>query len=130
MRTYLYTGSEKDKAVQRLAFGTAGMQLPTLVIQFGPMDADDPLVPWGSVLPIEVVQVRLPGLNWPISHTPADRVAIETAIAVLAQMIASGDYRLVILDGIRAVVSRGLLGTAELQRLAESSSNRAEIAMT
>jgi hypothetical protein len=130
MRTYLYTGSQKAHAVQRLALGTAGMQQPTLVARFGPMDADDPLVVWGRVLPIEVVRIRLPGLDWPLSHTPADEVAVETAISLLAQGIASGAYRLVILDGIREAISRHLLGVAALQRLAASSSHHTQIAMT
>ena len=130
MRTFLYTGNDNAKAVQRLAISTAGMQQPTLVARFGPMDADDPLVLWGSVLPLEVVRIRLPGLDWPLSHTPADEVAIEAAMSVLAQMIASGDYRLVILDGIRKVVARHLLKADTLQRLAAISSNQTRSAMT
>jgi hypothetical protein len=130
MRTYLYTGSEPAKAVQRLAISTAGMQQRTLVVRFGPVDADDPLALWESVLPIEVVRVRLPGLDWPLSRTPADEEAVETVMAILAQIIASGDHRLVILDGIRELVSRHLLDAAGLRRLAGSSSNRTQIAMT
>lgn len=130
MRAYLYTGSDKAKAVQRLAISTAGMQQPTLVVRFGRVNADDPLALWESVLPIEVVRVRLPGLDWPLSHTPADEVAVETAVSILTQMIASGDYRLVILAGIRELVCRHLLGTAALQRLAASSSDRTQIAIT
>jgi ATP:corrinoid adenosyltransferase len=49
---------------------------------------------------------------------------------VLDLMIASGDYRLVILDGIHQAVSRHLLKAAVLQRLAASSSNRTRLAMT
>lgn len=49
---------------------------------------------------------------------------------VLDLMIASGDYRLVILDGIHEAVSRNLLKAAVLQRLAASSSNRTRLAMT
>ena len=130
MRTYLYVGNEKAQAVQRLAFGMAGMQQPTLVVRFGPTADTDPLALWENILPIEVVQVRLPGLDWPLSHTPADKVAVETVMAFLAQRIASEDYRLVILDGVRELVSCHLLSTAALQRLAESSSARTQIAMT
>ncbi|MBN1136679.1 MAG: hypothetical protein JXM73_08830 [Anaerolineae bacterium] len=130
MRTFLYTGNDNAKAVQRLAISTAGMQQPTLVARFGPVNGDDPLALWESVLPIEVMQVRLPGLDWPLSHTPADEVAVETAMAILAQMIASGAYRLVILDGIRGLVSGHLLDAAVLQRLAGSSSTQTQIAMT
>jgi ATP:corrinoid adenosyltransferase len=130
MRVYLYTGGEKAKAVQRLAISTAGMQQPTLVARFGPVKGDDPLALWEGVLPIEVVRIRLPGLDWPLSHTPADEVAVKVAMCVLAWMIASGDYRLVILDGIHEAVSRNLLEAAALQRLAASSSDRTRIAMT
>ena len=132
MRTYLYTGSEneKAKAVQRLAVGLASMQYLILVVRFGPVDAGDSLALWKSVLPIEIVQVRLPGLDWPLSHTPADKVAVQTAMAILAQVIDSGDYRLVILDGIREVVSCHLLDAAELLRLVGSASDRTQIAMT
>ncbi len=130
MRTYLYTGNDNAKTVQRLAISTAGMQQPTLVVRFGPMAADDPLALWATVLPMEVVRIRLPGLDWPLSHTPVDQVAVETAMSILAQMIASGDYRLVILDGIREAMSRHLLKAAALQRLAVISSNQTRIAMT
>jgi len=130
MRVYLYTGEEKANAVRRLAIGTAGMQQPTLVARFGPVDGDDPLALWEGALPIEVVRVRLPGRDWPLSHTPADEVAVEAAISVLAQIIASGDYRLAILDGIHEAVSRNLLKAGALQRLAAGSSERTRIAMT
>lgn len=130
MRTFLYTGAEKAQAVQRLAIGTAGMQQPTLVVRFGPGDETDPLALWENVLPIEVMRVRLPGLDWPLSHTPTDALAVETVMGCLAQRIAAGDCRLVILDGIRDLVSRHLVSTDMLRRLAASSSDRTQIAMT
>jgi len=130
MRVYLYTGGEKANAVRRLAIGTAGMRQPTLVARFGAVNGRDPLSPWEGVLPIEVVRVRLPGLGLPLSHTPADEVAVEAAMAVLAQIIASGDYCLVILDGIHEAVSCNLLQAGVLRRLAASSSERTRIAMT
>jgi len=130
MRVYLYTGGERAQAVQRLAIGTAGMQQPTLVARFDPMKGGDLLALWEGVLPLEVVRIRLPGLDWPLGRTPADEVAVEAAMSVLAQMIASGDYRLVILDGIHEAVSRNLLEAAALQRLAASSSDQTRIAMT
>ena len=130
MQTYLYTGNERSKAIQRLAISTAAMKQPTLVIRFGGVDVDDGLGHWSRVLPMEVVQVRLPGLDWPLSHTPADEIAVQTVLAVLAQMIASGDYRLVILDGVQEMVSCQLLDPVQLQRLAGSASGRTQIAMT
>jgi len=130
MRIYLYTGGEKSQAVHRLAIGTAGMQQPTLVARFGPAKEADPLALWEGVLPIEVMRIRLPGLDWPLSHTPADEVAVEGVMFILARIIASGDYRLVILDGIHEGVSRNLLKAAGLQRLAASSSVRSRFAKT
>ena len=130
MRAYLYTGNERSKAVQRLAISTAVMKQPTLVLRFGGVEVDDTLGHWSRVLPMEVVQVRLPGLDWPLSHTPADEIAVQMAVAVLAQMINSGDYHLVILDGVREMVSCQLLDAAQLQNLAGSASGRTQIAMT
>ena len=130
MRTYQYTGSERTKAVQRLAISLASMHQPTLVVRFGPEEPGDPLTLWGSVLPIEVIQIRLPGLHWPSSHTPADSVAVQTAMAVLAQVIASGAHRMVILDGINSLVAHDLLEPSELQRLAESVPSQTQIATT
>jgi ATP:corrinoid adenosyltransferase len=130
MHTYLYTGGERAKAVRQLAIGMASLQQPTLVARFGTRDQGVLLASLGSVLPVEVVRVRLPGLDWPLSHTPADQVAVQAALASLIQMIASGDYRLVILDGIREVASCRLLDAAELQRLAQSASDDTQVAMT
>jgi ATP:corrinoid adenosyltransferase len=132
MQTYLYTGSERSKAVQRLAISTAAMKQPTLVIRFGGEHGDDALDVWSTVLPVEVVQVRLPGLDWPLSHTPADELAVQSTVAILAQMIASDSYRLVILDDIRKVVSGQLLDEAQLKHLVRSASasGQTQIAMT
>jgi hypothetical protein len=134
MHSYLYTGSDKANAVQRLAIGTAGMQQPTLVVRFGPADAADPLTFWAGkmpgILPLNVMRVRLPGLDWPLSHTPADEVAVQTAMGLLTQIITSGPYRLVILDGIHEMVSCQLLDRAVLARLAACSSDETRVAMT
>jgi ATP:corrinoid adenosyltransferase len=130
MQTYLYTGDERSKAVQRLALSTAAMKQPTLVVRFDGEDGDDELGVWGCALPIEVVQVRLPALDWPPGHTAATEQAVQTTVAILAQLIASGDYRLVILDGIREAVSGQLLDVAELQNLARCATDQTRIAMT
>lgn len=130
MRTYVYTGNERSKAIQRLAISTAAMKQPTLVVRFGGADAGNALGHWVHVLPLEVLQLRLPGLDWPLSHTPADEVAMHTTMAILAQLIASGGHRLVILDGIRDMTSRRLLNGAQIQRLAASAKEQALIAMT
>lgn len=130
MRTYLYTGGEKGKAVQWLAISTAGMQQPTLVVRFGAVEEEDPLAAWERVLPIEILRVRLPGLGWPLSRTPADQVTVQTALATLKRMIASGDYRLVLLDGIQEAVSHHLVAEEELKGLARISSEQTQIAMT
>jgi ATP:corrinoid adenosyltransferase len=130
MRTYLYTGTEKAEAVQRLAISLAGMQQPLLLARFDVGSEDDLLALLGGILPMEVVRIRLPGLVWPRSHTAAGQVAVRAAIAGLGQMIASGAYCLVILDGIHECIAREVLDEIELQRLVESAPGRTQIAIT
>ncbi len=130
MRTYLYTGAKKRKAVCRLAMSVAGLQLPTYVASFGPPGERHPLAPYTGILPIDLVRVRLPGRGLPRCHTPADQIAVKAVLAVFRQVIHSGNYHLVILDGVREAMEEGLLDVADLQHLIAHSPDSAEIAMT
>jgi ATP:corrinoid adenosyltransferase len=130
MPIYLYTGVNRAKAVQRLAMSVAGMQQPAMVVTFGTLDEGELLAYYAQVLPLEVRRIRLPGLGLPLSRTPADEVVVQTALTLLRQIVAGGDYRLVVLDGIREAVSRQLVDVAELHRIVKSASDRTQIAMT
>jgi len=130
MPIYLYTGVDRAKAVQRLAMSVAGMQQPAMVVTFGTLDEGELLAHYARVLPLEVARIRLPGLGLPLSNTPADEVVVQTAFTLLRQIVAGGDYRLVVLNGIREAVSRRLVDVGELHRIVESASDRTQIAMT
>ena len=77
-----------------------------------------------------LLHIRLPGLGLPRSHAPADEVLAQTALAALGQIIASGDYRLVVLHGIREATARYLLDADDLRRLIRVAPEGTEIAMT
>ena len=130
MRTYLYTGANRPQDLIHLAVGVAGLRLPVLVASFGPTNQNHPLVPHARTLPIEIVSVRLPGLGLPRTDTPADEVVTATALSVLRQIIAAGEYRLVILDSIRQATELGLLDVSDLRNLARCASDKTELAMT
>jgi ATP:corrinoid adenosyltransferase len=130
MRTYLYTGTEKAEAVQKLVISLAGMRQPLLLARFGMGGGDDLLALLGGTLPMDIVRIRLPGLDWPLSHTPADQVAVRAAMAGLGQMIAGGTYCLAMLDGIHECIACEALDEIELERLVGSASDRTQIAIT
>lgn len=130
MRIYLRVGEDKTQAVNRLAMSAAGLQLPTYVAAFGVPGDRHRLTPYAGILPIDLVHVRLPGLGLPPSHTPADEVATQTTLAVLRQVVASGAYRLVILDGIYESIAQGALDVSDLHRVVCCAADDTEIAIT
>jgi ATP:corrinoid adenosyltransferase len=85
---------------------------------------------YAGILPIDLVHLRLPGLGLTGSYTPADEVATQTALAVLRRAVASGAYRLVILDGIYEAIAQGALDVADLHRVVCCAADDTEIAMT
>jgi ATP:corrinoid adenosyltransferase len=130
MRVYLHVGEDKTQAVNRLAMSAAGLRLRTYVAAIGVPGDRHPLTPYAGIPPIDLVHIRLPGLGLPRSYTPADEVATQTVLAVLRQVVASGAYRLVILDGIREAIAQGVLDVADLHRLVGCAADSTEIAMT
>jgi ATP:corrinoid adenosyltransferase len=131
MRVYLHTGPNRAKAVTRLALSSAGLHQPTYVASFSlPEEEGNFLALRSGTLPIDAVRVRLPGLGLPRGHAPRDDMAIQAVMAVLNQVIASGEYRLVILDGIRAAVAEGLLAGDLLQPLVAGAAEDTQVAMT
>ena len=94
MRTYLYTGTERNRDLARLVSGFAALQVPICVACFDGPAKDHPLAALAKITSIDLLHIRLPGLGLPRSHAPADEVLARTALAVLGQIIASGDYRL------------------------------------
>jgi len=130
MRTYLYIGPDRTRAVSLLALSVAGLQQPTCVASFGQPKEDNLLALRAGSLPIDVVHVRLPGLGLWDSHAYFGEVATQTVLAVLRQVISSGDYRLVILDGIRDAINQGLLAENEVKSLVACAPEDTEIAMT
>jgi hypothetical protein len=83
-------------------------------------------------LPVDVVRVRLPGLGLRPGHVGVGEVAVQTVLAVLRQVISSGDYWLVILDGIRNAIGEAVLTEDDLQSLVASpaEAESTEMAMT
>jgi hypothetical protein len=130
MRTYLYVGDDLPRDLTRLAISVAGLRMPILVASFGdPLDRH-PLATHAGALPIDLVRVRLPGLGLPCTGTPADELAVRAAVVVLSQLIAGGQYHLVILDGIRNAVAPHLLDVTDLHRFVRVAPGLTEIAMT
>jgi len=130
MRTYLYSGTNKGRDLVRLAASVTSLGMPIYVASFGPSLESHPLAAHAQTLFIDMVQMRLPGWGLPKASLPLTQVAVQTNLALLRAVIASGDYCLVILDGIRNAVDRGLVETTDLRRLVRSAPDGVEIAMT
>jgi hypothetical protein len=130
MRAYLYTGPDRNRAANLLALSTGSLQQRTYFAVIGQPAEDLPLALHARSLPIDIVRIRLPGQGLCRGHADADEVAIHTALAVLRQVIKSGDYRLVILDGIRQAMNLGLLAEEDVKTLVASAAEATEIAMT
>jgi hypothetical protein len=92
MRTYLYTGRERHQDLARLVSGFATLQVPICVVCFDrPTAVHSPAAQAGSA-PIDLLHIRLPGLGLPRRHAVADELISHTALAILGQIIASGDH--------------------------------------
>ena len=116
--------------MNQLALSAASLQQPTYVALIGQPIEGNPLAIYAASLPIDVVRLRLPGLGLHRGHARADEVATQIILAVLRQVISSGDYKLVILNGIREAINQGLLAEKEVQALAGYAPDDTEIAMT
>lgn len=130
MRVYLYTGPDRTKAVNQLALSAASLQQPTYVALIGQPIEDSHLPLYAASLPIDVVGLRLPGLGLHRRCARVDEVATQTILAVLRQVISSGDYRLVILNGVREAINQGFLAEDEVRALTACAPEGTEIAMT
>jgi ATP:corrinoid adenosyltransferase len=130
MRTYLYTGTERSRDLARLVNGFAALQVPICVVSFDGRDQDHPLTAQAETACIDLLRVRLPGLGLPRRYAPHDEVLVQTALATLGQIITSGAYRLVVLDGIREATARNLLDADDLRQLIRVAPEGTEIAMT
>ena len=112
-RVLVFTGDGKGKTTAALgmALRASGHDMPALVIQFCKANAATGEVAAVRRLGnVEIVQV---GLGWvPESSDPAfarHREAAERGLERAAGAIASGRYRLVVLDEVCYAVARGLL---------------------
>jgi hypothetical protein len=130
MRTFLYSGANKSRDLARLAAAAASLRMPIYLASFGPPFEAHSLASYAENQFVDTVCVRLPGWGLPRTSLSLTQVAVQTNLAVLCAVIAGGDYSLVILDGIRTAVDRGLVDTTDLRRLARSAPNGVEIAMT
>ncbi len=63
-------------------------------------------------------------------NAQADRSAAATAFQNAAQMARSGEYDLVILDGILDLVSKGLISIAEIEELIAEKATHVELILT
>ena len=130
MRTYLYTGTERGRDLARLVSGFAVLQVPICVACFDGNAKDYALAAQADSACIDLLHLRLPGLGLPRRYTPEDKVLVRTTLATLGQLIASGAYRLVVLDGIREAMACDLLDPVGLRRLIQVAPEGTEIAMT
>lgn len=130
MRTYLYTGTERSRDLARLVNGFAALQVPICVVSFDGRDQDHSLASQADNAYLDLMRVRLPGLGLPRRYAPEDEVLVKTALTTLKQIIASGAYRLVVLDGIREATARDLLDAEDLRQLVRVAPEGTEIAMT
>lgn len=129
MRTYLYAGTDRNRDLARLVSQFAGLQVPICLVRLGEFAPNHTLAAQASSTPIDLLHIRLPGLGLPRTHTPGDDVLIQTALATLGQIVASGDHRLIVLDGIRAATARGLLDAGDLRRLVQMAPEGTELAL-
>jgi ATP:corrinoid adenosyltransferase len=79
---------------------------------------------------LQIVRVRLPAQHGLPDHHAAGEVALQTVMAILGKLVASGDYRLVILDGVRKELESQHLDVAQVYRLARCAAQGTEVAMT
>jgi hypothetical protein len=130
MQAYLYSGSKCAEATQRLAIYMASLGQPTLLARFGaPLD-NDPLDHIAQRSPLQVAYFRLPGFGLPQCTAHATELAVQTALTMLRQLVAGGNYSLVILEGIREPLAQGVLDATDLCQLARCAHTTTQIAMT
>lgn len=130
MPIYLYTGNNRNADLVQLATSLSSLRFPVYVARFGVPAECHSLAALSEALPLDLVDVRLPGLGMPCTYTPMDQVAVQTVLAMLCRIIVSGDYCLIILDGVREAMARGLFGAAALSLLVRNVPAGTEIAMT
>lgn len=130
MRTYLYAGTDRSRDLARLVSQFADLQVPVCVARFGGPAPNSTLTAQAGSVSIDLLHIRLPGLGLPRTHTSGDELLIQTTLAALGQIVASGDYRLVVLDGIREATARRLLDTGDLRQLIRKAPKCTELAMT
>lgn len=130
MRTYLYAGTDPSRDLTRLVSQFADLQVPLCLVHFGEPIYDYSLAAQAGSTSIALLQIRLPGLGLPCTTTPADEILVRSTLAALGQIVAGGNYRLVILDGIRKATARGLLDAGDLRRLVRMAPEGTELAMT
>ncbi len=112
-RVLLFTGEGKGKTTAALGMTlrAAGHNLPTLVMQF--IKADASTGELAALRALAGVEVRQLGLGFvPRGDSPkvADhRQAAEGGLRDAAAALASGRYRVLILDEVCTAVARGLL---------------------
>jgi len=118
-RILLFTGDGKGKTTA--AFGIAlravGHGLPTLIVQF--IKARAATGEWTALRSLAGVEVRQTGLGFvPRSDDApqfaAHRQAAAEGLRAVAEAMASGRYRVVILDEVCTAVARGLLDEASV----------------
>jgi cob(I)alamin adenosyltransferase len=130
----VYTGNGKGKTTASLglALRAAGHGLKTFVIQFmkgniqyGELESAKKLSPH--------LTIRQMGRETFVSKTNPDPMDIEWAqkgFALAKEVIASGDYDIVILDEINVAVDYGLIPLSDLLQLIDSKPATVELILT
>lgn len=112
-RILIFTGDGKGKTTAALgmALRAVGHKLPTLIVQF--IKADDSTGELAALKTMTGVDIRQVGLGFvPHASSPefaAHRQAAVRGLEEATQDMASGKYRLVVLDEICGAVARGLV---------------------
>ena len=117
-RVLVFTGGGKGKTTAALgmALRAVGHGMPVMMVQFVKADASTGEIAAARKLPhFEIVQTGRGFLPEPGSpELAAHREAAEEGLRLAAEAIASGKWRLVILDEVCFAVARGLLNEEDV----------------
>jgi len=129
----VFTGNGKGKTTAALgqALRAAGHDWRVLVIQFMKGDPDyGELTAIRKVPSITVIQSGLPTFVEKGNPSPEDLRLAEEGIRKAEQAVASGQYRMVVLDEINVAVDYGLIPPARVMKLIRDCPRDIELVLT
>ena len=133
-RILIFTGDGKGKTTAALgmALRASGHDMRVRIIQFVKNDSTTGEIAAIEKLPnVEVVQMGLGFVPPPEDECFAGhRAAAEAALAHAQEVIASGDYEMVVLDEVCFAVCRGLLNEQKVLEVIKSAPSHVCLALT